>query len=510
MKKFFSLIISVALIFASGCRKTDEKENELKPLKEKEAVMVEGGTLRTTVRKPDTYNPLVTAYESCRELFYLFYDGLYTISDSMAAVANLAESYTPSSDNMGGTLKLKAGISFSDGAIFSADDVIYTVSFIKEHSETYGGCIKNIESVSKISDSEVYIKLYEPERHFETMLTFPIIKNESAEYMSYPVGTGQFFCTESDIGYTELECRRNSGYHLGRPYIESFKVSFTNTDLKAKTAFSSGESDILINSDPKAENKNDEAVIYQANTNRFEFLGFNCASGIFNFEDARRAVYEAIGKMKLSDAAKKISNDSLIPLNPNAWFLDGDAEYEGEDPKEILSRNMWQMGQTGVYEKNGQPLEFKILVNEEDSERLALAKFISGALIEYGISCDVTSLPYEEYSLAVASGNFDAFIGGAAIGNASNPGFLFKTGGASNVFGYSGGVMDLRISSLATADDENIASEAKKFAKAFSECAPAAGLYFKTMYVSTKKELVIPALSPTGVYVTAYTWYLTK
>lgn len=509
MKRFFSLILSAVLIVATGCARTEEKEPK-RTEEIKESVMVEGGTVSVTVRKPDTYNPLATAYESCREFFYLFYDGLYTISDSMAAIENLAQSYTPSADNMSGTLKLKTGITFSDGTIFSADDVLYTVNFIIEHPENYGGCIKNIESVSKISDSEVYIKLYEPERHFEAMLTFPIIKNGSAEYMSCPIGTGQFFCTESDIGYTELECRRNSGYHLGRPYIESFKVGFTNTDLKAKTAFSSGKSDLIINSDPKTEPKKNTVNIYEGKTNRFELLGFNSASGIFAFEEARRAVYEAMGRMKLSYASETINKISLTPLNPDAWFLDGEAEHEGEDPKEILSRNSWQIGSAGVYEKNGQPFEFKILVNDEDSERIALAKFISGALIEYGISCDVTALPYEQYATAVTSGEFDAFIGGVAIGNASNPGFLFKTGGASNVFGYSGGVMDLRISSLATADDENIASEAKKFAKAFSECAPAAGLYFKTMYVSTKKELVIPTLSPTGVYVTAYTWYMTK
>lgn len=81
------------------------------------------------------------------------------------------------------------------------------------------------------------------------------------------------------------------------------------------------------------------------------------------------------------------------------------------------------------------------------------------------------------------------------IGNATDPGFLFKTGKSANVFGYSGGVMDLRIDSLAMAGDSDLSSEAKKFTKAFSECAPAAGLYFKTMYVAVKKDLVIPAAS---------------
>lgn len=37
--------------------------------------MTDGGTVSVTVRKPDTFNPIVTEYESCRQLYYLFYDG---------------------------------------------------------------------------------------------------------------------------------------------------------------------------------------------------------------------------------------------------------------------------------------------------------------------------------------------------------------------------------------------------------------------------------------------------
>lgn len=510
MKKILS-ILTVLCLLLPGCTKKEgstasKKENENLS---RSAVMTDGGTVNVTVRKPDTFNPIVTEYESCRQLYYLFYDGLFTLSDSFAAAPNLAESYTPSEDGKSGTLKIKHGISFSDGAPLTADDVLYTVNFIKEHPATYGGCVENIESVTVSGTDTLHFVLYEPERRFETMLTFPVIKADSPEAMAYPVGTGQFTANGADIGYTSLICRRNPAYHMGRPYLESISVRFTNTDLKTAASFSSGESDLISGTELDISSY-DKVKIYEGRTNRFEFLGFNAAGSLFSEDSARRAVYEAVGKMKFSDSPETFSGLSLTPLNPNAWFMGDVQPSEGDDVKSILERNSWKMGSSGVYEKNGRSFSFKIIVNSDASERIALAKFISGALIEHGISADAEVLDYAEYKRRITEGEFDAFIGGAAIGNATDPGFLFKTGKSANVFGYSGGVMDMRIDSLAMANDNDIASEAKKFIKAFAECAPAAGLYFKTMYVAVKKDIVIPAISPTGVYVTAYTWYMTK
>lgn len=509
MKKLLAIFTALCLLMLSGCKKDNEEKNEPNVgIKPREAVMVEGGTLNLSVRKPDTYNPICTEYESCRELLYLFYDPLFCITDDFTAEGNLAVSYQPSDDALSGTVKLKQGVAFSDGSAFTAEDVIYTVEFIREHPENYGGCVENIASLEAVGSDGVYITLSEPERHFETMLSFPIIKSGSEEYMAYPIGTGQFVSGAEDAGYTGLKCTRNAGYHKGRPYLEGFNVSFANTDLKVSSAFESGETDILINADAASIKRNDITVVC-GKTNRFEFLGFNSQSEVFCNDEVRRAVYEAIGKTDFLSTFEKISKMSLTPINPDAWFY-SQSELKGDEPKAILERNGWSMGASGAYEKNGQLLKFKILVNAESSERTALAKFISGVLIEYGISADVLTLDYEEYSEKIASGEYDAFIGGTAIGNAQNPGALIKTGAKSNVFGYSGGVTDLRLNALKASRDENAADEGKKFMKAFAENAPIVGLYFKIMYVAVRNDVTVPSLSPTGVFLTAYTWYMTK
>ncbi len=508
MKKIVSIIlISILMVLTfSACNKESGAEGE----SGKEANIYDGGIINISARKPDTYNPLVTEYESSRELFYLFYDSLFVLDEDFSAKPNLAQSFEMTGDSLSGILKIKEGVNFSDGSIFSSEDVCYTVDFIMENKGSYFGCVENIEEITLVDRTTVYFKLKTPEKNFKTMLTFPIIKKGSSFNMDYPLGTGQFVCNKEDIGHTALKCARNRAYHLGRPYIEGFNINFVNSDIKTETAFISGDSDIYFGCGIKDVVLGKDGVnLYEIETNRFEFLGFNCLSGIFSQIEVRRAVYEALGKIDISEK-NDISIRAKTPLNPNAWFYVNDVTEEETSPQKILEDNGWTIGSSGIYKKGSDHVSFKILVNKEDVERNSIANLISRSLISYGISSNVEVLEYGEYIKRIENGEFDAFLGGTAIGNATNVGYLFATGGGSNVFGYSGGVMDIRISSLSQSGDESLEAETKKFKKTFAEGAPAAGLYFKKMYIGAVDRLSIQEISPTGVFTGSYTWHMIK
>lgn len=500
-----------SLIIVTSCTKAPEEQ------KGEEASlamtgMIEGGVVKVSSRKPDTFNPLATNYESCRELFYIFYDGLYTLNEDFTATENLASELNMKEDFKWGTLKIKDGVLFSDGSILSADDVIYSVNFIRANGGSFSGCIKNIKNITKESQNTLLIELYNPEANFETMLTFPIIKNGSPYFMDKPNGTGQFYCNDYDLGYTSLKATQNLSYHLGRAYIEEIRVSYMNTDLKGDMSFLSGDTDLLINPGfDEEEKEGSEIKVYKSSSNRFEFLGFNSSKGIFTDEAARRAVSTAVDRQALKGEFGEIENLASTPINPKAAFYTKEVEsVSNETPREILERNGWVVGGSGVYEKDGRSLSFSIIVNEDDPDRVKIANFLSHSFLSHGISVSVQSLSYDSYKERLKNGDFEAFVGGCAIGNAANPGFLIGTGGSANVFGYSGGVMDMRIAALSTSYGENLISEAKKFGKAVGESAPLTGLYFKTTNIMTKNSLMIPEISPTSVYTKAYKWYYTK
>ena len=512
MKKIFTMITVIAMLFCVGCSKEvreEVTENVTETEKTSTENMIQGGKIRVSSRKPDTFNPLATNYESCRELLYLFYDGLFTLDDDFNEKKNLVSEYSMSDDYLTARLKIKGGITFADGSSLTNYDVKYTIDYIRYNGGSFSGCVRNIKN-AEISDSgEIVIELYNPEANFASMLTFPIIKDGSPGKMDVPNGTGQFICRKEDVGYTSLVCEKNSSYHLGRPYIDEIEVLYMNTDIKAETSFLSGETDILINPDNTADKSGKGIKIYKGKSNRFEFLGFNSAGNLFSEESARRAIFAACRKASLADEFEEVETAASTPVNPAAYFYAFETdETDIGEVSDILTRDGWKMGGAGVYEKDGKSLKFNIIVNEDDSVRVGIANFLSHWLLNYGISADVEILSYSSYKERLTSGNYDAFIGGCTIGNAANFAFLIGSGGSANVFGYSGGVMDMRIAALAAAEGESLVSEAKKFGKAMAESAPLVGIYFKTTEVAAKKNIVIPKISPTGVYVEAYSWFL--
>ena len=510
MKRFFAFLLIAVLLFMPSCVKDKNQPDEFQEEYSEENVAVrQGGTLTVSARKPETFNPLATNYESLRELLYLFYDGLFTLNEDFTVKGNLATDYSISEDALTLNVNIKEGVTFADGSSLGAADVIYSVDFIKMNGGSYAGAVRNIKSIEASGTHSVKIELFSPETGFVSMLTFPIIKAGTEYFTEYPNGTGQFTCDKNGADYTSLKALGNPSYHLGRPYIDEVNVLYTNTDLKAETSFLSGETDLIINSDLRKENLGSNIVTYEAASNRFEFLGFNSAGNLFSDEAARRAIFVLCDRASLQEKFDVIKAPVSTPINPAAYFYS--AEIEENDfgtASEILERNGWAMGRNGVYEKEGRGFSFTILVNSEDSDRLGIANYLSHSFLSYGISADVEAVSYAEYKERLTSGNYDAFIGGCAIGNAANPGFLIGTGGSANVFGYSGGVMDMRIAALASARGDGVVSEAKKFGKAIAESAPVSGLYFDTTVVAAKKNLIIPKISPTGVYVTAYLWHI--
>ncbi|MDO5478067.1 MAG: ABC transporter substrate-binding protein, partial [Clostridia bacterium] len=164
MKRIFALVMCIVMLLSMGCTKETEEIN----VKETgtEDNVVQGGMLTVSSRRPDTFNPLSTNYESCRELLYLFYDGLFTLDEDFNVKRNLVAEYTMAKDCLSIRIKVKDGITFADGSSLSSDDVKYTIDYIRENGGSFSGCVKNIKSVVINDDDEIVLELYNPEANF--------------------------------------------------------------------------------------------------------------------------------------------------------------------------------------------------------------------------------------------------------------------------------------------------------------------------------------------------------
>ena len=92
-----------------------------------EGTPVEGGVLvASSISEPDTLNPWVTVLVTSSDVCTGVFDGLMRFDSDVQLIPGLAESFEISEDGLIYTFHLRQGVTFHDGAPFTAADVVAT------------------------------------------------------------------------------------------------------------------------------------------------------------------------------------------------------------------------------------------------------------------------------------------------------------------------------------------------------------------------------------------------
>lgn len=163
-KPFVSAVLVALALVAAGC--DDAKNNDAASAPAaKSDTPKEGGSLIIGITSGDplAVNPLYASDRTTLTIMQALYAPLYSFNDGKIEWG-LAESLTPSADNLSYTLTLKPNLKWQDGQPLTADDVVFTFNKLleeKQHSFfrsmfTYGG--KPV-AVSKVDDRTVKFTL---------------------------------------------------------------------------------------------------------------------------------------------------------------------------------------------------------------------------------------------------------------------------------------------------------------------------------------------------------------
>jgi peptide/nickel transport system substrate-binding protein len=82
-----------------------------------------------TTQDLDSLNPYQTAYLIGYEVFTLNYDVLVAWGPNNESVPGYAETWTPSSDGLTWTFKIRSGMTWSDGQPATAEDARWTLQY---------------------------------------------------------------------------------------------------------------------------------------------------------------------------------------------------------------------------------------------------------------------------------------------------------------------------------------------------------------------------------------------
>lgn len=480
IKKLLSVCIAAVLLFCTAACRQPENETDNAVESGELVVMSDTTDINLGIYEIDTLNPLETKSESVRNIMNIIYEPLFDRDAQGGSVPALAESYAVSEDGKTVTVNLRQDVKWHDGTVFTANDVIFTLSKLRSSQGFYRKTADKIRSFTATDKHQIRIELELPQPDFTPCLNFPILSAGSSYKTGtdfVPMGTGSYkFASRSS---TEILLEPNEGWHGDTVSQKKIRVRILKDGNAAAEAFNVNELDAITSEelDPTVSAPKNNSQIKTVVSDKMVFLGFNAAVLPVN---VRRAAILAVDKNKIVETeayGHGVSAD--ISINPSAWAY---SEYKTGLGTEHISTLLMQEGYRadgGVYVKDGQKLSVKILVNSENETRIRIARAICTALNTAGFSADIESVPYSEYLDRINSDSFDMFVGETETAPNMIP-YAMLTGN-DNYFNYDMSQLSGKIQQMyGVTDRSEYKNAVTQFIHAFYVNPPYLPLYFKT------------------------------
>ncbi len=481
MKKhilFKSIIYLVTLcVLLCGCAKGG---------KSKETNREDAITLQMSL--PESFNPLNAHHQSVRDALNLCYEPLFSLDENMNVKARLAQSITISQDCLSGVITLKDSILWHDGTEFTSADVVDTVTYIQEHTDSpYYECVKNISSIEPLDPRSVSIILKEPYGQLVYSLYFPVIASHNTNPDEKLIGTGPY-AFESYTQAVTLCLTKNEKWHGGKAMCDKVSVGIMRDEDVAASAFDSGSINIITSNSYDLQNNTPKNTtqLFEYPSLQYEFLAFNHNSKIFSSKEIRAAVSAAINREEIASSAYPFgsyaANSPIHPCSQALTMASEGSSYNLANASEMLFLEGYSMDKNTGLLKNekGEKISFNLLVNSDNQSRIETAKLLTSQLFLAGIEVKVTETDFDSYLEKIKSGSFEAYLGGTTLSNMCDFGFLFSDGGSLNNYGYKSEYMAAALKGVSAANsDEARQTALAAFEEVFLREQPAAGIVFK-------------------------------
>lgn len=430
MKKMMALLLALSLLLAS-CGVADIPEvSEDENIEEAEVYKANNGVFGVAFAPSESADPYTTPNKLNSELAGLICEPLFSLSQSFEATPVLCSDYSYNDRTY--VFKI-CSATFSDGSALRASDVEYSLRCAMESGSYYAARLSLIESIkSSNRNGTVTVKLRYDNSRFPALLDIPIIKSGTRADM-LPTGTG-IYAPKEDL--SALIAR--NGHHSGKtpPYSVITLYDITSSD-ELVFEFDSHNISVLTG-DPTGTNKSTPssgAASIAVPTTQMHFLGFNLRDEALKDAATRAAIARAIDRESAAQSDFALMGvAAALPIHPDSSLYSGEAA-------EVLAYD----GKTQI--SVAKPLE--ILVNSENSGKLAVCKRISETLTRLGAPTTVRALPFAEYSAALAKGDFTLYYGEVALGadfditrliaGSLNYGWIYDSGMSSALLSYLAG-----------------------------------------------------------------------
>lgn len=330
-------------------------------------------------------------------------------------------------DGLEYTFALRQGVTFHDGAPFTAADVKYTYEWYMDPASQAVNAneLSSVAAVETPDERTVVVRLKEPNAAFNAQVAskfiFPAayhaeVKKEG--FATAPVGTGPFKLREWRAAeYTLLEAY--DGHFRGRPNFDEFRMNVVPEPSVREIALETGDADssgwpLVAEADQRLDETGDFTTFITANlaVNHFPL---NTTNPVLSDKRVRQAMLHAIDRQAIADdifgGAATVATGNLSPAL-EAFYTDDVAQYpfDPERAGALLDEAGWALGDDGVRAKDGQPLTFTCTTVTGDQVRRPEAEVVQQSLREVGIDMQLEEAPVATILERMRSAEMDAAL----------------------------------------------------------------------------------------------------
>ena len=263
--------------------------------------------------EPPHLDPTTGAAAAVDEITYAnIFEGLTRLTPNGTVAPQLADSWSASPDGLSWTFHLKRGVTFSDGAPFTADTVRYALMRIVADGSTNAqkALFAPIRAVDVVDPATVIIRLSRPVANLPYLLAWGdaamVSPASAATNGTAPVGTGPYRLERWQRG-GELELVRRNDYWGRAPQTDRVVFRFISDPAAAFAAVRAGDVDAFPNY-PAPETvgqlkEHKDLRVTQGLSEGKVIMAMNNARAPFNDIRVRRALSYAIDRQAIIDGA---------------------------------------------------------------------------------------------------------------------------------------------------------------------------------------------------------------
>lgn len=277
------------------------------------------------------------------------YETLVTIDEGDIA-PGLAESWEVSEDRTTYTFTLQEGVTFSNGADFTAEDAQFSLERVSSEEWTNGlkAKLDVVESVEAPDDTTLVVTLERPSNQFLynlTTLVGAMFDTGSVDNLAEEaIGTGPYTFTGWDRG-SMITLERNEDYRGDAPYFQTVEMRYFRDGNALNNAMLTDAIDVVSTlqaPESIAEFEGGAYQVVEGTTNGEVVLSMNQQEGrpLADLQ-LRQAVRHAIDHQALMDtcwAGKGTLIGSMAPPT-DPWYEDrtGDYPFDLERAQELIA-----------------------------------------------------------------------------------------------------------------------------------------------------------------------------